>query len=129
GGTLAAIEAGLIQREIQESAYRAQLAVDAGTATGVGVNRFAADEGGAKMATLTIDPEIERQQIARVRAVRAGRSASAWQTALGAVTEAARGGANLVPPIVAAVDAHATVGEIADALRSVFGEHKEIASL
>ena len=81
------------------------------------------------MATLTIDPEIERQQIARVRAVRASRSADQWRAALGAVTQAARDGSNLVPPIIAAVDARATVGEIADAMRSVFGEYKETASL
>jgi len=129
GGTLAAIEAGLIQRDIQESAYRAQLAIDAGTAIVVGVNRFVAEAGGAKMATLTIDPEIERQQIARVRAVRAGRNASDCQTALAAVIQAARSGVNLVPPIVAAVEARATVGEIADAMRSVFGEHTETATL
>ena len=129
GGTLAAIEAGLIQRDIQESAYRAQLAIDAGAATVVGVNRFVADAGGARMTTLTIDPETERQQIARLQAVRAGRSAGEWRAALDAVTQAARGGANLVPPIVAAVDARATVGEIADTLRAVFGEYKEVASL
>ena len=129
GGTLAAIEAGMIQRDIQESAYRAQLAVDAGTATVVGVNRFIAESGGAKMATLSIDPAIEREQIARVGAVRAGRSAAEWQASIGAVTQAARDGANLVPAIVAAVEARATVGEIADAMRTVFGEHKETATL
>jgi methylmalonyl-CoA mutase N-terminal domain/subunit len=129
GGTLAAIEAGLIQRDIQESAYRAQVAVDAATATVVGVNRFVADASGAPMATLTIDPEIERQQIARLRAVRSSRSAVEWQAAIDAVTQAARHGNNLVPPIVAAVEARATVGEIADAMRGVFGEYKEIASL
>ena len=129
GGTLAAIEAGMIQRDIQESAYRAQLAIDAGTATVVGVNTFVADAGGAQMTTLTIDPEIERQQIARVRAVRASRSVAAWQSALDAVTQAAHDGRNMVPLIIAAVEANATVGEIADALRGVFGEYKETASL
>ncbi|HEX3645222.1 MAG TPA: methylmalonyl-CoA mutase family protein [Vicinamibacterales bacterium] len=129
GGTLAAIETGLIQRDIQESAYRAQLAVDAGRATVVGVNRFLADEAGPKMATLAIDPEVERQQIARVRAVRAGRSAGQWRAALDAVIEAARGGDNLVPGIIAAVEARATVGEIADAMREVFGDHKETPTL
>jgi methylmalonyl-CoA mutase, N-terminal domain len=130
GGTLAAIEAGLIQRDIQESAYAAQVAVDAGEATVVGVNRFVVEApAGARMATLTIDPAIEREQIARLRAVRAGRSRAAWQAAVDGVTAAARDGDNLVPPIVAAVEAQATVGEIADALRAVFGEHKEIASL
>jgi methylmalonyl-CoA mutase, N-terminal domain len=81
------------------------------------------------MNTLTIDPEIERQQISRVRALRAGRSVSEWQTSLDAVTAAAREGRNLVPPIVAGVEAKATVGEIADTLRSVFGEFKETAGL
>jgi methylmalonyl-CoA mutase, N-terminal domain len=129
GGTLAAIEAGVIQRDIQESAYAAQVAIDAGTATVVGVNRFAAAAAETKMATLTIDPAIEREQIARLRAVRAGRSTAEWDAAIGGVTRAARDGVNLVPPIIAAVDAKATVGEIADAMRSVFGEHKETASL
>jgi methylmalonyl-CoA mutase N-terminal domain/subunit len=129
GGTLAAIESGMIQRDIQESAYRAQLAVDAGDATVVGVNRFVAEAGAARMNTLTIEPEIERQQIARVRALRAGRSRGDCQMSLDAVTAAARDGRNLVPPIVAAVEAKATVGEIADALRSVFGEFKETAGL
>ena len=129
GGTLAAIEGGLIQREIQESAYRAQLAVDAGTATVVGVNRFTEDGGGSAIDTLAIDPAIEPRQVERVRAVRAGRSAAAAQAALTAVQQAARDGANLVPPIVAAVEAQATVGEIADALRVVFGEFEETATL
>ncbi len=129
GGTLAAIEAGLIQRDIQESAYRAQLDVDSGAATVVGVNRFAAETTGPPMATLTIDPEIERQQIERVRAVRAGRSDAAWREARAAVSAAARSGDNLVPAIVAAVEARATVGEIADSMRDVFGEYKESSSL
>jgi methylmalonyl-CoA mutase N-terminal domain/subunit len=129
GGTLAAIEAGLIQREIQESAYRAQVAIDSGEAVVVGVNRFAADEGSTRTETLQIDPEIERKQIERVRAVRAGRSREACRAALDAVSQAARDGNNLVPPIIAAVQAHATVGEIADAMRAVFGEYAEAATI
>ena len=73
-----------------------------------------------------INPEIEREQIARLRAVRAGRSAGEWRRALDGVDRAARGGDNLVPPIIAAVEAHATLGEIADTLRAVFGEHRDI---
>ena len=103
--------------------------MDAGEATVVGVNRFVSEACGAKMATLTIDPEIERQQIARLRAVRAGRSASQWQAALAVVMQTAHDGSNLVPSIVAAVDAQATVGEIADTLRAVFGEYTETAAL
>jgi len=135
GGTLAAIETGLIQREIQESAYRAQLAIDSGAAVVVGVNRFtqeprgAAADGAAASSLFAIDPDIERQQIERVRAVRAGRSEREWRAALDAVSAAARSGANLVPTIIAAVEARATVGEIADAMRAVFGEHEETSTL
>ena len=131
GGTLAAIEAGFIQREIQDAAYVAQQRIDAGESVLVGVNRYedAPSEGESPekvMETLRIDPEIEERQIARVRDVRASRDASAWRAAMDAVTAAARGADNLVPPIVRAVEAHATVGEISDAMRAVFGEHREI---
>jgi methylmalonyl-CoA mutase N-terminal domain/subunit len=78
---------------------------------------------------LTIDPEVEQQQIARLRAVRATRSADTWRAGLDAVTAAARDGVNLVPPIVAAVEARATLGEIADAMRAVFGEYHETATV
>jgi methylmalonyl-CoA mutase N-terminal domain/subunit len=131
GGTLAAIEAGFIQREIQESAYRAQSAIDAGESVVVGVNRFADSRTGARarVDVFQIDPEIERQQAARVAAVRAQRNAEAWQQAMDAVAAAARSGANIVPPVIAAVEAHATVGEISDTLRAVFGEFEETATL
>jgi methylmalonyl-CoA mutase, N-terminal domain len=129
GGTLAAIEGGLIQHEIQESAYRAQLAVDAGEATVVGVNRFTTADRDAPIETLAIDPDVERRQIERVVAVRAGRSAAQWRAALDEVGAAARSGSNLVPPIVAAVEARATVGEIADAMRAVFGEFEDTATI
>ena len=156
GGTLAVIESGLIQREIQESAYRAQLSVDAGRSVVVGVNRYAekgtgifSEEGtgifssppggDAKPAEngrekyprplFLVDPEAERRQIDRVRAVRAGRSTEAWRAALAKVSAAAKGESNLVPPILAAVEAQATVGEIADAMRAVFGEHKETTTV
>jgi len=75
---------------------------------------------------LRIDPEIERRQVDRVRAVRASRDQAAWRASLDAVAAAARDGSNLVPPIIQAVEARATVGEISDALRAVFGEHREI---
>jgi methylmalonyl-CoA mutase N-terminal domain/subunit len=129
GGTLAAIESGLIQREVQESAYRAQLAIDNGEATVVGVNRFVAGSDGSAIDTLAIDPAVESRQVERVRALRAGRSTAAAQAALGGVTQAARDGSNLVPAIITAVEAQATVGEIADAMRAVFGVFEETASL
>ncbi len=123
GGTLRAIESGYIARQIHESAFRAQQAVDSGEAVVVGVNRYGEGEP-APIALFQIDPAMERQQIERVRAVRAGRSETAWRAAVEAVERAARGGENLVPPVVAAVEQRATLGEIADALRRVFGEYK-----
>ena len=125
GGTLTAIETGFIQRQIQESAYRAQLAIDAGEAVVVGVNEFTdeAEEGRAGVAVFRVDPELERCQIDRVRTLRAGRDAGACVRSLAGVSDAAGSGANLMPPIIAAVEAKATVGEISDAMRSVFGEH------
>jgi methylmalonyl-CoA mutase N-terminal domain/subunit len=130
GGTLAAIEAGVIQREIQESAYRTQVAIDAGRAVVVGVNRFAERPDGAgggpgAIPLFRIDPEVERRQIERVRAVRSARNQAAHTAAIAGVSAAAREGMNLVPPIVTAVEARATVGEIADAMRAVFGEYEE----
>src|SRR6478672_9929695 len=103
GGTLPAIESGFIQREIQESAYRAQVGQDSGAAIVVGVNRFddpAVGAGG--IPVFQVDPQLERDQIERVQAVRSGRDRGTWQQAVGAVSAAARSGANLVPPIVAA---------------------------
>jgi methylmalonyl-CoA mutase N-terminal domain/subunit len=125
GGTLGAIEQGLIQREIQESAYRAQLAIDAGETVVVGLNRYKTEEP-QTVEMLRIDPEVEPCQIARVTRVRASRDERAWRQTLEAVGRAARGTDNLVPLIIEAVEARATVGEIADALRAVFGEHTEI---
>ena len=123
GGVLAAIESGFIQAEIQEAAYRAQQAVDAGDAVVVGVNRFAAGET-TPIGTQRIDPRIEIDQAARVAALRAARDPAAPRTALAAVERAARDGTNLTPPIIAAVEALATVGEIADTLRGVFDEYR-----
>ena len=124
GGALPAIEAGVVQREIQETAYRAQQQIDTGRSVVVGVNRYESEET-PSFEVLRIDPEIERQQVERVRAVRASRGSEGCRAALDAVQSAARGGSNLVPPILRAVEAHATVGEISDALRGVFGEHRE----
>src|SRR5688572_10612752 len=125
GGTLPAIERGFIQREIQESAYRAQQQIDAGDAVVVGMNRYATSEP-SEIDVLRIDPDIERRQVERVQRVRAARSLADWQAAIDAISTAAKDGSNLVPPIIRAVEARATVGEISDAMRAVFGEHEEI---
>ncbi|HWK11566.1 MAG TPA: methylmalonyl-CoA mutase family protein [Vicinamibacterales bacterium] len=124
GGTLPAIEAGVVQREIQDAAYRAQQQVDSGETIVVGVNRFATNETAA-IETMRIDPEMEARQVAAVADVRRRRDADTWRAAIDAVVAAARGTDNLVPPIIAAVEAYATLGEISDALRGVFGEHEE----
>jgi methylmalonyl-CoA mutase N-terminal domain/subunit len=125
GGTLAAIESGMIQREIQDAAYRAQQTIDAADTIVVGVNRFATEES-APIETLRIDPAVEATQVARVRALRASRESAGWQAAMDALTSAARGADNLVPPIIRSVESYATLGEISDALRAVFGEHHEV---
>ena len=126
GGTLSAIESGYIQRQIQDSAYKAQMAVDAGNAVVVGVNRYASDDPD-RIEVFSLDPALERAQAERVQAVRARRDAAQWKAALDNVARAARGTDNLVPHIITAVEARATVGEIADTLRDVFGEYKEVA--
>jgi methylmalonyl-CoA mutase N-terminal domain/subunit len=124
GGTLAAIEGGTIQRQIQDSAYRDQRAVDAGERVVVGMNQFT-DDSPVGIDVMRIDPSVEKEQAARVAQVRASRDDARWQQTLDAVSRAARSDTNLVPPIIAAVEARSTVGEIADTLRAVFGEHRE----
>ena len=124
GGVLRAIETGYIQQEIQKSAYEYQQAVDGGEQVVVGVNRFQADEERA-IPTLQVDPNIERTQVARLNALRARRDATKSRAALEEVERRARGKENLMPAILAAVEAYATVGEISDALRRAFGEYHE----
>jgi methylmalonyl-CoA mutase N-terminal domain/subunit len=129
GGTLAAIEGGFQQRQIQESAYRVQREIERGERIVVGVNRFRDDEAGTRPALLRIDPEGERRQVESLRRVRAGRDASAWEAAMRRLEDEARGDANLLPSIIEAVAAYATVGEIADRLRSVWGVHRELITV
>ena len=118
------MESGFIQREIHESAYQAQQAVDSGDATVVGVNRFTTADK-SPIEAQHVDPAMQAQQVERVRKVRSSRDKTRWRRALDEVRSAAAGSVNLVPPIIAAAEAHATVGEIADTLRDVFGEHNE----
>jgi methylmalonyl-CoA mutase N-terminal domain/subunit len=125
GGALKAIERGEIQREIQESAYRHQRRIEAGEQVIVGVNRYQEGPAAVPPDILRIDPEVEREQVERVGALRARRDPGPWKSALAAVEERARAGGNLVPVIVDAVMAQATVGEIAGRLRTAFGEHRE----
>jgi methylmalonyl-CoA mutase, N-terminal domain len=129
GGTLRALEAGFQQRSIQESAYRAQRAIDAGDQVVVGVNRYRDEAQGAPPAIQRIDPEAERRQIAGVRRVRAERDPAAWEAAMARLEDVARGTDNLLPPIIEAVKAYATVGEIADHLRAAWGVHRELITV
>ncbi len=128
GGMLRAIETGYVQREIQEAAYRYQLAVESGEQVVVGVNRFKIEEE-KPIPTLRIDPEIERRQIERVRAVRARRDQIKTEAALAALEEAARTSENLLPRILDCVEAYATVGEISGRLRRVWGEYHEAVTI
>ena len=129
GGTLAAIEGGFQQRQIQESAYRVQREIEREDRIVVGVNRFRDDDAGTRPAIQKIDPEGERNQVASLRRVRAGRDPGAWEAAMRRLEDEARGEGNLLPPIIEAVAAYATVGEIADRLRSVWGVHRELITV
>jgi methylmalonyl-CoA mutase N-terminal domain/subunit len=124
GGTLAAIENGFIQNEIQNAAYAEQQAVESGERVVVGVNRFQQKES-QPPTTFRLDPELEKQQIERLRELRASRVSGSVDTRLCALESAARGSDNLMPHILACAEAFATVGEISDRLRVVFGEYQE----
>jgi methylmalonyl-CoA mutase N-terminal domain/subunit len=124
GGMLRAIERGYVQQEIQNAAYEYQKKVDHHEAVVVGVNRFTIEEE-KPIPLQRIDEALERKQVERVRALRARRDAAVWEQAVQRVEDAARASDNLMPHILAAVEANATVGEISNAMRRVFGEYKE----
>jgi methylmalonyl-CoA mutase N-terminal domain/subunit len=124
GGTVRAIEAGHQQRAIQESAYRTQQEMEKGDRVVVGVNRYQDEAKGAPLATHALDPNLEAAQAARVRTVRAKRPDAAARRALEAIEQAARGRDNLMPLLLDAVEAHATLGEIATHLRAAFGAYQ-----
>ncbi len=123
GGMVHAISTGYVQREIQDAAYAWQRRVESKDQLVVGVNAYRAEE--PAVPVLKVDPTLEAQQAERVRRLRAERSDAAARRALDAVRAAASGKENLMPLIVEAVKAEATLGEISDALRDVFGEYRE----
>ena len=129
GGTLAAIESGFQQRQIQESAYRVQREIERNERIVVGVNKFRDDEPGVRPALMRIDPEGERRQVEGLRRVRAERDPAAWAATMARLEDAARGDGNLMEPIIEAVAAYGTVGEISDRLRSVWGVHRELITV
>jgi methylmalonyl-CoA mutase N-terminal domain/subunit len=127
GGMLRAIERGYVQREIQESSYRFQMQVEKGEKVIVGVNRFTTAES-QPIELLVVDERVGEAQARRLAELRATRDAAATDMALARLCAAARGEENLMPPILQAVEALATVGEISASLRSVFGVYRESAS-
>ncbi|MEO7117847.1 MAG: methylmalonyl-CoA mutase family protein [Candidatus Limnocylindrales bacterium] len=128
GGALAAIASGYQQRQIQESAYRVQREIEIGEKIVVGVNRFV-DEAVAGPPLQRIDPEGERSQVERTQRLRATRDDAAWSAAMERLASAARGTDNLLPTLIDAVKAHATLGEMSDRLRAVWGEHRELLTV
>jgi methylmalonyl-CoA mutase N-terminal domain/subunit len=124
GGMLKAIEKGFVQQEIQNAAYDFQKSVDQHEAVLVGVNKFQVDEH-REIPLQVIDPSLEPKQVERLKALRERRDKGVWSSALQSVEDSARNGDNVMPRIIDAVEKYATVGEIADRLRKVFGEYKE----
>jgi methylmalonyl-CoA mutase N-terminal domain/subunit len=127
GGMVHAISKGYVQREIQEAAYAWQKQVEAKDQVVVGVNAFKADD--PPVTVMKVDPALEARQVAKLQAFRARRSGAAAKAALDEVRRAAKGRDNLMPPILAAVKAQATLGEISDVMREVFGEYRETVVL
>jgi len=127
GGAVAAIEKGFIQKEIADSAYRYQKEIESGERVVVGLNKFQVKEEEKPKDLLKVDPAVAERQIARLKELKASRDNAAVQQALAEVKAAAEGDANLMPPILKAVKALATLGEICDTLRAVFGEYQAAA--
>ena len=125
---LPALEKGFQAQQIQESAYRTQRAIERGDQVVVGVNRFR-DEGVATPPLQRIDPAGERRQVESLRRVRAERDPVAWAASLERLEAAARSGENVMPPLIEAVKAYATVGEISDRLRALWGEYREVITV
>ena len=128
GGAVAVIESGWMQDQISESSYRAQQAIERGDAVVVGVNKFNDDRGGVQIPIQRVDARVEGDQVARLLAFKAARNDALVQRRLADVRGAAAGTANLMPHFIEAVDAGATLGEICDVLRGVFGTHVARAS-
>ena len=129
GGMLRAIETGYVQREIQEAAYDYQRAVETHDAIVVGVNKFQTEGTGPTIPIMTINEQIERDQIARLRAVRQRRDGERANAAIEALRQAAAGTENLLPRILNCVESEVTVGEISHTLRGVWGEYQEAVTV
>ncbi len=128
GGAIAAIEQGFYQEQIQDSAYSQQQRIESATSTVVGVNRFT-ETSQPDVEVLRVGAELEAEQVRRVRAIRSSRDSQHVAALIAAVTEAARGEANLLPPLREALAAYVTVGEVCNALRQVFGAYRPASVL
>lgn len=124
GGAVKAIERGYVQQEIQDAAYACQMDIESGDRIVVGMNKFQIQEEPPK-GLLRVDPIVGEQQVARLKAIRAKRDNGRVQAALKALQHAAQTTENLMPPILEAVKAYATLGEISDVMRAVFGEYQQ----
>ena len=124
GGMLRAIESGYVQQEIQQAAYQYQKRLESGQEVVVGVNRFSGERD-EPIEVLEISPEVEKRQVEKLQQLRGSRDSHQVTRALDQVRRAAEGKENLMPAIISAVESYATVGEVADAMREVFGEYRE----
>ena len=127
GGMVEAIERGFPQREIQDSAYQYQKALEAGDQTIVGVNKYQMEEESTEIPILVIDESVRQHQIDRLEQTRARRDDGAVAKALDSVRKAAQTGENTMPATIEAVREYATLGEICSALRDVYGIYEEPA--
>jgi len=123
GGAVEAIEAGFVQKEIQESAYAYQKAIESGERVVVGVNKFATKQS-APVKTLRVDPKVREEQCAALAKLKAERNQQAVDAALANLKKAAQGEDNLMPHFLRCVHAYATLGEICDTMREIFGEYR-----
>ena len=128
GGAAAAIEQGFIQKEIQESAYRFQRSVETGERTVVGLNKFQVKEA-PPSGLLRVDPAVREQQIRKIVQLKQSRDSRKVESCLADLKKTAEGSENLMPPILEAVRVYATLGEICDTLRSIFGEYTAVSTL
>ena len=129
GGMLKAIEMGFVQREIQESAYRYQKSIESDDQTIVGVNKFQVEESGGDVDLLRIKEEVELGQVEKLHKLKESRDNEAVLFRLGELMKAAKGTENLMPKILEAVKVYATLGEISNTLREVYGEYVESVTL
>ena len=129
GGAVAAIEQGYMQNEMAAHAYEYQTDIEKGKRTVIGVNKFADNKAIKTNDVITADLSVAERQIARVNKLKAERDQNAVDIALAELKKAAQGEANLMPYLIAAVKTYATLGEICDVLRSVFGEYQQSTNL